>query len=119
MDRPPARSTRTDTPFTYTTLFRSEKGVMAAAVRTLEEIVADPPIVGGGAITLAEGAAGYKWPLFNPPYKFSSFEPLPLTPIGTLGEANAQFLEGAEHLRSETGRVGKGWGRTCRSRGWP
>ncbi len=72
----------------------ADAGIMAAAVRTLEEIAADPQIVGGGAITIVESANGDKWPLFNPPYRFSSFEPLPLAPIGALGEANAEMVEG-------------------------
>ncbi len=65
------------------------QGVLAGAVRTLQEIAADKAIIGAGAVVLLEGADGKVWPLFRSPYRFSSETISPLAAIGALGEANA------------------------------
>ena len=68
------------------------QGVEAAPVRTLSEIGADSAIVGEGAVAILSGDDQRSWPLFRSPYQFSGFEPVPLAPIGRLGEANSEMI---------------------------
>lgn len=71
-------------------------GIEAAPVRTLTEIAGDPSVVGEGAVAMLTGADGRTWPLFRSPFRFSAFAPVPLAPIGKLGEANEYLSPGLE-----------------------
>src|SRR3546814_15565708 len=105
--RPP-RSTRTDTLFPYTTLFRSaisgmyEDNLYLSTLYDYLETPVAPP-----------HGAGLKGPL---PHDSIRFERVSFTYPG----ASAPALHDIDlHIRSEERRVGKECGSTCRSRWSP
>lgn len=79
-------------PRTQATNLILARGIMATPIRTLSEIAADSSIIGKGAVEIYSGHDERKWPLFRSPYRFSRSDPVPLAPIGKLGEANEDFV---------------------------
>src|SRR3546814_15517746 len=111
MIRRPPRSTRTDTLFPYTTLFRSDEGS--------EQGVGEPADLGDQVLgVLGEQQGGAARP------------PPPVVALEVLGEHRmrhdldirhraVEFQQRARHMRSEERRVGKECVRTCRYRWSP
>src|SRR3546814_15578928 len=122
MIRRPPRSTRTDTLFPYTTLFRSQgkRALRAGEVIRSEPVFAHDNRVGGNAADLLDEACEVERDLR-----------IARLPIGSGGGDRLRFAElvdfdhpGDEAPartppddRSEESRVGKEGGSTCRSRG--
>src|SRR3546814_11911966 len=104
MIRRPPRSTRTDTLFPYTTLFRS---VNDAPLRITGTV--------GSSLYKSARAAGVPARLVAEYIKALSFGIDFQRDVG----ANAKFDIIFEHRRSEERRVGKECVSTCRSRGSP
>src|SRR3546814_11354533 len=102
MIRRPPRSTRTDTLFPYTTLFRSFDHIAGIGERDayqVDLVAGDDPARYDG--DLVHGV------IFGSLAGAARFEP-PRVRETVHGDEN----------RSEQRRVGKACGRTCRSRGW-
>src|SRR3546814_18393362 len=97
MLRRPPRSTRTDTLFPYTTLFRSCR---------LDVPDALPP-----ALALLVGNMGYE--------TIGLVEDLPVPHADAIGVPDMTFVRPSLLLRSEERRVGKECVSTCRSRWSP
>src|SRR3546814_18898280 len=116
MIRRPPRSTRTDTLFPYTTLFRSVPTGPIGQARPLARL-------GGGCKALLSKVEGRRWRLFGSidaaglilPPRTPFRARLPRGGARTTGCAHGPCMIG----RSEERRVGKECGSTCRSRGSP
>src|SRR3546814_11277771 len=112
MQRRPPRSKRTDTPFPYTTLFRSrpaEAAGSAAMRRRIAELVAI------AAATVSSAATGQSKIAPPPPPYIGAYQPKGVDEIGLW----RQEAEDERALRSEERRVGKECVSTCRSRWTP
>src|SRR3546814_12310438 len=108
MIRRPPRSTRTDTLFPYTTLFRSPQvppRPQAAQGGTRENQAFFGAAAGAAGLAGAAAAAGFTWP-FDMIEPRTSFE-------------KVDRLREIALLRSEERRVGKECVSTCRSRWSP
>src|SRR3546814_13432103 len=136
MYRRPPRSTRTDTLFPYTTLFRSRR---AAAERERdraagEEIAALVAAVAAGDVTRrlsAEGKDGLFLVMAREINRLTETMNEALTEVGSVLTAlssgdltrriasSHEGIFGAIRSRSEERRAGKGCVSTCRSRWWP
>src|SRR3546814_18337665 len=110
MIRRPPRSTRTDTLFPYTTLFRSEAhGALKTVAVSLMKIgndirvLSSGPRAGIGEIQIPDNEPG------------SSIMPGKVNPT----QCEALTMVSAQVLSSEERRVGKEWVSTGRSRGSP
>src|SRR3546814_14639790 len=108
MIRRPPRSTRTDTLFPYTTLFRSEQAVRAH--------MGDK----GAAVALELDAQ-------HQHHAANALEKLVVVRDNLLQRLTQPFARRTDlrqecgvqhHVRSEERRVGKEWVSTCRPRGW-
>src|SRR3546814_17862670 len=115
MIRRPPRSTRTDTLFPYTTLFRS----FIAGVRyeTAKQHVTPVDLfgIGTGGVTSTRLNNSYWLPAATVTWNFAEDMQLRLNASKTI--ARPQFRDLA--FRSEERRVGKACGSTCRSRWAP
>src|SRR3546814_12667845 len=119
MTRRPPRSTRPDTLFPYTTLFRSKSAWFSALVTLIALVVLMPYI----ALQLKAITASFNALSDNP-----DFPPGPAGEHGAFGDTGlwvaicmAAFVIvfGTRNLRSEERRVGKECVSTCRSRWSP
>src|SRR3546814_17077328 len=104
MIRRPPISTRTDTLFPYTTLFRSPEIINERIAGPRVLIVIAPVTIGGGAREFRIDEIGY-WA--NP------------APGEVCKRTGWQGETRTERNRSEEGRVGKGCVNTCRTRSSP
>src|SRR3546814_13430338 len=102
MIRRPPRSTRTDTLFPYTTLFRSLFGAHAAGVPAIETVYPDFRDLDGLAAYAARG-------------RRDGFTGMMAIHPAQVPVINAAFTPGDDE-RSEERRVGKECVRMCRSR---
>src|SRR3546814_20377325 len=110
MIRRPPRSTRTDTLFPYTTLFRSLLGMgrnklLDHRVKQVSEImVPDHSVPGDGAMS----------------WKIATSMHAPAQPTSLVADAHLQPVAGGGwKSRSEESGVGKEWVSTCRYRWTP
>src|SRR3546814_14777962 len=111
MIRRPPRSTRTDTLFPYTTLFRSRErlGDLRGVVQALRD---------ARGLDLATALRALAAPLPRPALRLEIDDDVQVTDPG-VAEASLRLVQEAltNSARSEERRVGKGCVRTCRSRG--
>src|SRR3546814_15833287 len=119
MIRRPPRSTRTDTLFPYTTLFRAGDGIVLRVDGLVFERAAAGAVAGfyepvGRASPLIEGAAP---PRFLPP--LAGLVAGLATEGERLGKSNDMAAYAEAGARSEERRVGKECVSTCRSRWSP
>src|SRR3546814_19948157 len=107
MIRRPPRSTRTDTLFPYTTLFRSDHldyhGTMEAYLQVKLRLFGEVVEQGGSAVVWAD----------------DDYSPAVIDAVKARGVRLLTVGPQGETLRSEERRVGKECVSTCRSRGWP
>src|SRR3546814_16988745 len=108
MKRRPPRSTRTDTLFPYTTLFRSR---LAAGQRATVHVDAYPGEVFEGRIDRIGHAANSQFALLPRLNESGTF-----TKVTQRIEVRIAVEQRAGRLRSEERRVGKEYGSKCRSR---
>src|SRR3546814_20053377 len=127
MKRRPPRSTRTDTLFPYTTLFRSRRDCPGRQTACkLDRVQAHHPLV--AAALQQAPSVGHPG---QPPLQVAhpeqvepdlspaaGHQPLDQDDAGVLAARPDEDLE-LDLLRSEELRVGKEWSSTGRSRRWP
>src|SRR3546814_18114318 len=110
MIRRPPRSTRTDTLFPYTTLFRSVTKELSS-----DAYEGRAPGTPGEEKTVAYIIKKYEEAGLKPGNNGEWKQDVPLVEITAKNATPLTFTGG----RSETRRVGKECVSTCRSRGWP
>src|SRR3546814_11986070 len=129
MIRRPPRSTRTDTLFPYTTLFRSVAGIPpvdSAGQGALMDVVPAPGFAKNGTVYFSfseAGPGGKGVALATGRFDQASDGTPKLDGVKVIFRASPD-VEGNGHYsgriafsRSEECRVGEGWVRTCRDRG--
>src|SRR3546814_12685191 len=109
MVRLPPRSTRTDTPFPYPTLFRSRPAGTSGALGI--HVQYRGVVMGLDILRVPVLSDNYVWLAHDP----ASDETTVIDPA----VAGPVLEAAAEKGRSEDRRVGKGWVSTCRSRWSP
>src|SRR3546814_17141871 len=124
MIRRPPRSTRTDTLFPYTTLFRSHHDRVFTLARgllrrnALSKTEAEHLIDAAGAARLrAATASGTD--AWRAVWKALKSEERVLPEVALAGATAFEAAGEPAEARSEERRVGKGGDSTCRSRWWP
>src|SRR3546814_12498865 len=114
MIRRPPRSTRTDTLFPYTTLFRSQANFSQSYARWLCNVaqgIDDRPVV-----TISEPKSFSRETTFEKDMH-ARYDRESLTAV--FNTLCVRVAEDLDRKRSEERRVGQECVSTCRSRGWP